>query len=72
TRCIGCGTCVSSCPKHLIQLVPKAQTTITLCAADARCKTSCSECRKEQKIPVVGKKDFKLWRSWCRIFYSSS
>ena len=55
-KCVACGMCVKTCPKHLIELVPYAQKTHVLCSnkdkgPDAMkvCKTACIGCMKCQK-----------------------
>ena len=55
-KCVACGICVKTCPKHIIELVPYGKLTHVLCmnkdkGADAMkvCKTSCIGCMKCQK-----------------------
>lgn len=52
-RCTGCGLCVESCPRGLIELVPRSQQVLVLCkspekAAKARrqCSICCSGCKR--------------------------
>ncbi len=51
--CTGCGKCVGTCPRHLIQLVPKAAPVHVFCNSPAKggekrkvCKAACIGCRK--------------------------
>ena len=54
--CKACGKCVAKCPKHLIELVPYAQTTIVQCSSHAKgkavtsaCVVGCIGCKKCEK-----------------------
>ena len=55
--CVGCGACAIKCPKHIIQMVPKASTTYVMCsntltgkAVLSACKTGCIACKKCTKV----------------------
>lgn len=55
-RCVGCGICVKTCPKHIISLIPYGQKTHVLCSNTDKgpdavkvCKVSCIGCMKCQK-----------------------
>lgn len=55
-NCVGCGLCVKSCPKNLIELVPKDKVYAVLCKSRDRgpvtkrnCDVGCIGCTKCQK-----------------------
>lgn len=62
-RCTGCGLCVESCPRGLIELVPRKQQALVMCkscekASKAReqcsiCCTGCRRCVKECKAEAI-------------------
>ena len=54
--CKACGKCVAKCPRHLIELVPYAQTVFVGCGSHAKgkavtsaCDVSCIGCKKCEK-----------------------
>lgn len=66
SRCIGCGLCTETCPKHIISMVPQETVVVVMCSshdkgADAKraCQNACIGCKKcekacpEQAITVV-------------------
>ena len=55
-KCVACGKCVAACPKHLIDLVPKAQKVHVNCMNHDRgaqamkvCSNACIGCMKCEK-----------------------
>jgi len=59
--CVGCGICVSKCPKKVIELVPRDACAVVMCfnsdrGAVARqvCKNSCASCKECEKICPTG------------------
>ena len=61
SRCVGCGICVNSCPKHIISMIPQETETVVMCSntqkgADARkaCKNACIGCKKCEKTCTNG------------------
>ncbi len=52
-KCVSCGACVSTCPKHIIKLLPKCENVAVLCSNHSKakatleaCKTGCLGCGK--------------------------
>ncbi|TCL73169.1 RnfABCDGE-type electron transport complex B subunit [Hydrogenispora ethanolica] len=45
-KCVGCGLCVASCPRNLIQLLPAAQPHYVACASHDKGKAVRSVCEK--------------------------
>jgi Na+-translocating ferredoxin:NAD+ oxidoreductase subunit B len=66
-QCTGCGQCISVCPKHIIKLFSEGTEKCTLCNIVDNSIPSCSDCGKEQNIPVRQKKGFKIWQLCYRI-----
>lgn len=65
--CIGCGLCVSACPRHLIQLVPKSRAIHVLCSSRDRgpvvkkkCSVGCIGCTLCVKMTDAIKMDGTL------------
>ena len=61
SKCVGCGLCVSTCPKKIIKLVPQETRAAVYCSskdkgADARkvCKNACIGCKKCEKTCEAG------------------
>ena len=59
--CTGCGKCVATCPRNLIQLVPASATVHVLCSSRDKggakrkvCKVSCIGCQKCVKTADEG------------------
>ena len=55
-RCMSCGLCVSTCPKHIISLIPQQTEPVVMCsntqkgvAAKKACKNACIGCKKCEK-----------------------
>ena len=51
--CVGCGKCVSACPRHIIKLVPKSAPVHVFCSSPEKgalkktfCSAACIGCRK--------------------------
>lgn len=56
SRCVGCGMCKNTCPKHIITMLPQNTKTVVMCSntqkgAEARkaCKNACIACKKCEK-----------------------
>ena len=56
-KCLGCGLCKDTCPKKLIDMLPKGNSVSVMChnkdkGADARkaCKNACIGCKKCEKL----------------------
>ena len=67
SRCLSCGLCVDTCPKHIISLIPQQTEPVVVCsnkqkgvAAKKACKNACIGCKKCEKtcpngaITVIG------------------
>ncbi len=59
--CIGCTLCETTCPKHIISMIPRKNHTAVMCSntdkgADARkvCKNACIGCKKCEKSCAFG------------------
>ena len=58
--CKACGKCVAKCPRHLIELVPYAQSTFVACSSRAKGKAVTTAC---EVGCIGGKKCEKTWPS---------
>ncbi|MBR4881623.1 MAG: RnfABCDGE type electron transport complex subunit B, partial [Clostridia bacterium] len=61
SRCISCGLCVETCPKHIISLIPKQTQPVVMCSntqkgvnAKKACKNACIGCKKCEKTCPTG------------------
>ena len=61
SKCIGCGLCRDTCPKHVISMVPQEAAVVVACSntdkgAQARtaCKNACIACKKCEKVCEFG------------------
>ena len=59
--CVGCGLCETTCPKHIISMIPRKDHTAVMCSnsdkgGEARktCKNACIGCKKCEKACPVG------------------
>ena len=56
TKCMGCGVCVATCPRGIINLLPRDSTVVVMCrnkatgrVARLQCKTACVGCKRCEK-----------------------
>jgi ferredoxin len=54
--CVGCGTCVGTCPRHVIELMPESAQILVRChnsaparEARAACSKACIACKRCEK-----------------------
>ena len=60
-KCISCGLCVKTCPKHIISLIPRDAKVAVKCsshdngaATRKNCKDGCIACKKCEKTCPYG------------------
>lgn len=61
SRCIGCGLCRDTCPKHIISMIPQEAKVVADCSnkdkgaiARTACKNACIACKKCEKACEYG------------------
>ncbi|HPW00310.1 MAG TPA: 4Fe-4S binding protein, partial [Oscillospiraceae bacterium] len=61
SKCSGCGKCVKTCPKHIIELIPCAKNYYVACSSKDKgpvthknCPTGCIACKKCEKACPTG------------------
>jgi electron transport complex protein RnfB len=70
-KCTGCALCVESCPRHLLQIVPRSQEVLVVCnnrekgaKAKKNCTVCCIACKKCEKACDFGAIYVDQNRAW--------
>lgn len=65
-KCVACGICINTCPKHIISLLPKKETPLVLCSNTDKggqtrkvCAVGCIGCRLCYKVCEYGAISFE-------------